>query len=380
MHQLLPWHVARAPVVAPAVLPAWVQNLALWTWYEIPNTALASVDPDPEPIGNTGPESKITAWCGSALRRIGSYYLIGAAGGHADYGGNEVDALQLNTEVPAWVQLTAPSANADIYDAEALFYADLRPAATHTYYSKQYINSRDLMVVVSLGGLSGLGAEPPAEWPWTNDTKLPYCWSWATQDWMHPETVAPALMTGDATSNLGCVHPITGDVYITRTGGDGWWRLNASTLTWTMVSEITESNYCGSAIDPTRDRMLIVGAFNVEAGPRVRGLDGTFVTSTFGGLGADPLKVGAYSGVVYDEANDTYLSIYNNNPIDVHRVDAETFVVDHPEIAGTPPADRPNGIHNSPQYVPELGGVVLANSYAGNAFFLRTSLTASPLI
>ena len=52
--------------------PAWVSSLPLWEWYPIPNTALSSVEPTPRPLGNSGPASKINAWCGATLKRQGS--------------------------------------------------------------------------------------------------------------------------------------------------------------------------------------------------------------------------------------------------------------------------------------------------------------------
>lgn len=48
------------------------------------------------------------------------------------------------------------------------------------------------------------------------------------------------------------------------------------------------------------------------------------------------------------------------------------WAVDLPTISGSV-AQRSNGIHNAAQYVPELKGVVLANSYTGNVKFMRTA-------
>src|SRR4051812_21785772 len=78
-------------------LPSWVSALPLWQWFEIPNTALSSAPPT-GPAGDYGDvTSKISDWVGAALKREGSFYIIGMVGGHNDYFGNEVDALELNT-------------------------------------------------------------------------------------------------------------------------------------------------------------------------------------------------------------------------------------------------------------------------------------------
>ena len=42
-------------------------------------------------------------------------------------------------------------------------------------------------------------------------------------------------------------------------------------------------------------------------------------------------------------------------------------------MSGTPPAARESAILNAIQYVPELKGVVIANSYSGNVFFARVA-------
>ena len=110
-----PSPVTPTPPSGP--LPAWVAALPLWQWHEIPNTALSSVEPSVRPLGITGPRSKIDAWCGATLKRKGSVYMLGAAGGHGDYAGNEVDALQLNVATPQWVELRGPTPNTDIINA-----------------------------------------------------------------------------------------------------------------------------------------------------------------------------------------------------------------------------------------------------------------------
>jgi hypothetical protein len=118
---------------------------------------------------------------------------------------------------------------------------------------------------------------------------------------------------------------------------------------------------------------LLVGGWGNRA-PEVRALaSGVANPVSFGGLGASPITTGPYEGVVYDEANDAFLVFKNTNPISVYRVRASDFYVDQPAVSGTLPAQRPNGIHNAVQYVPELRGVVLANSYTGNVLFLRTA-------
>jgi hypothetical protein len=358
-----------------AATPSWVSNLPLWQWYSIPNTALSSIEPSPRPAGNTGPSSKIIAWTGATLKRKGSIYLIGAAGGHADYAGNEVDALELNTESPRWKQLSPPSPHNQLITG-AQYYLDTKPAATHTYYATQFIDARNRMLVIASPGMDMGGLPlPPAGWAYLGNPGYSFSFHLETNTWDPPEYIERYGGGGDFTAALVAKHPVTEDIYYSRTG-DGWWRWTQLTNTWTKLSNNGETNYAGAAIDPTRSRMLIVGSYGGDVNPRVRDLTGNLIPVTFGGLGAAALKLGGYPGVIYDEANDKFLVFHNSaSGIAVHRVDAATWFVDAAPLTGPAPSRRTNGVHNSVQYVPELGGVVLANDYHGNVLFVRTSAT-----
>jgi hypothetical protein len=360
---------ARSAAQVPA-LPAWVSSLPLWEWYPIPNTALSSVEPSPRPLGNTGPVSKIVAWCGATLKRQGSVYLIGAAGGHADYGGNEVDALQLNTATPHWVELRGTSANADMVGGSGV-YLDLKGASTHTYYATQFIDARNRMIVFeNPGAAGGPFPAPPAGFAYAGKP-VSTSFNLSTNDWDSPTYIPSYTAGGDWTACLVVKHPVTEDVYYNRYAA-GWWRWTQATNTWAKLSDQNQpGNYRGAAIDPGRSRMLLVGG---SGAPEVRGLDGTPLTVSFGGLGASVLAVGGYPAVIYDEVNDSYMAVYNTaTSVGVFRIDAGTWAVDAPVMTGTAPAARTNGIQNSAQYVPELGGFVIANTYTGNVYFVRTS-------
>ncbi|MBI2558897.1 right-handed parallel beta-helix repeat-containing protein, partial [Candidatus Woesearchaeota archaeon] len=357
-------------------LPSWVKNLPLWQWYEIPNTALSSVAPSPTPCGITGPISKIVAWTGATLKRQGSLYVLGAAGGHGDYCGNEVDAIQLNTDNPRWVQLSPPSPNSQVINS-AQYYLDLKPSATHTYYATQFINARNRMIVVDSPGM-GLGGlpNPPAGWPYAGDPGYSFSFNLYTNSWDAPEYVSRYTGGGDFTAALVAKHPVTEDIYYSRTYGGEFWKWTQATNSWSKINTNSETNYAGAAIDPKRNRMLVVGSYSGTSNPRIRNLvDASSIPVTFNGLGASVLQLSGYPGVVYDEANDKFLVFYNSGSgIKIYRVDAETMYVDTPSVTGTVPTDRQNGIQNSVQYVPELGGIVIANSYDGNVMFMRTSL------
>jgi hypothetical protein len=179
--------------------------------------------------------------------------------------------------------------------------------------------------------------------------------------------------SGEWLAALACSDPLTGDIYYARSGGSGnLWRWSRSSNTWTALAAIGHTNYAGSAIDPGRKLMLVVGDWNGTVGPRVYRTDtGAAVATAFTGLSGNALKMAEYPGVIFDEHNDRFLVFKNASPIEVYAVSPVTWEVSRLSTTGAAPPARPNGIHNSPQYVPELRGVVIAPSYSGNLHFMR---------
>ncbi len=362
-----------AKLSAPSgFLPAWVETLPLWQWHEIPNTALSNVDPLVPSLGRTGSRSKIDAWCGATLKRRGSIYMLGAAGGHADYAGNEVNALQLNTDAPQWVELRSPSSNSAVINA-AQFYLDKRPSATHTYYASQFIDSLDRMLVFASAGLNGPFPPAPVDFPYLSN-KRSFSFNLALGDWDPPDYVATFPGGGDSLACLCAKHPWTDDVYYSRNYGTGWYRWASASNTWARLSDVTRAPwYASAAIDPLRNRMLLVGGYSAVP-PEVRNLDGTPIQITFTGMGASALAISGYPNVSYDEVNDRYVVMFNaGGVIQVLLVHPDTWWVDEQTMTGPVPLERANGLHNAVQYVPELRGLVVANRHNGNVLFVRTA-------
>lgn len=376
----------------PSVLPLWAQGAAVQEWIEIDGTALSSVAPSPVDTRYGRPEFKIGGWNGATLKRSGSVYMLGAAGGHGDYAGNEVNAIDLSLDAPAWTELKARSAVEDIYIYSTV-NRDLTRSSPHNYWATQFDQVNNRMLICSGGGPwgTGIAAEFPNEaptdpmWPWrtgAGSTPAPdpvvaplMGFDLASGEWTPPEGVGslglmPVVI---GTADLVCANPITNEIFVNKPGSGALYKYNATTGSWTNVgSWYLNGGYAGSAVDPTRDRMLVVGDFGGSRDPFVRStLNASAVSVTFGGLGAAALRMSGYPGVVYDEDNDRFLVFKNDNPITVYSVNAADFTVSLLTTTGTTPAQRQNGIHNSVQYAPELRGVVMANSYTGNVKFMR---------
>ncbi|MBI3348050.1 MAG: hypothetical protein HY020_12685 [Burkholderiales bacterium] len=377
-----PTPAASAPPASPAeaatppvaTLPAWAKGLAAWQWAPIAGTALSKIEPNPRPLGITGPSAKIDTWCGASLKRKGSVYMLGAAGGHADYAGNEVNALDLLADQPAWAELRGPSATTDLLN-KTQFYLDNRPAASHTYYASQFIDRLNRLVVFPSAGLNGSFPATPTNYAYTGTTRS-FSFDFGKKDWDAPDYVARLPNdNGDLNACLCVRHPLTGDVYYSRNGSNDWYRWTSTANRWDRLSSVARTLwYAGAAIDTKRNRMLVVGGYSAVA-PMVLNLNGSTQQVTFGGLGASALTLsGGYPGVVYDESNDLYIVVFNaDGNIKILTVRAGDLYVDSPTLSGPTPAARTNGIQNSVQYVPELKGIVIANNYYGDVYFMKTA-------
>jgi hypothetical protein len=217
---------------------------------------------------------------------------------------------------------------------------------------------------------------PPAGWPYADLSSLVHSFTMDANDWDPPDSIARFPGSGDHYGALCVKHPITEDVYLSKNydGGD-LYKWSQASNAWSLAGRTGRSlYYCGAAIDPDRGRMLLVGSYPGDIAPQVMTLSGASVSVAFGGKGAAALKKSGYPGVVYDEANDRFLVFVNEGAsIGVYRVHPETWVVEEIAMAGAPPAARESAILNAVQYVPELRGIVIANSYNGNVFFARVA-------
>lgn len=314
--------------------------------------------------------------------------MLGAAGGHKDYGGNEVNAIRLEAETPAWIEAEPASPNSEITanDAEGVqYYNDGKPSAGHTYWATQFITSLDRMVIFCTGGYNGPGGNWPSTLSLPANDVLSWSYHWTAQEWDSRSYIAQFPDDGDQTGCLCVKHPTTEEVYYSRNNQPGVYKWTPGSNSWSLVSTHQTYWYCGAAIDPNRDRALCVGSNNGSVAPRIFDLaTGYPVSATFSGLGASALTVGGYPSVVYDSENDCFWVLHLTydgggapNGSRLLKVTAGGLVVSEPTTTGTPPIGRGGtgggGFCNSLQYVPNLKGIVVADSYTGNVKFMRTA-------
>lgn len=117
-------------------------------WHELPNTKIRPLCPSDEQYpgisGNTGCKSVMIAWSGAAFD-IGGNRLLINGGGHADYAGNEVYELDLDTRVMRRINAPSHPVRDGCLAGNNSTYADGRPVSRHTYNHLAYIEDQDLM-------------------------------------------------------------------------------------------------------------------------------------------------------------------------------------------------------------------------------------------
>jgi len=166
--------------VSPAVAADAVRlpfDVPFGTWREIPGTKLKDAWaswglPEHLPQGSaTGASAIITAWNSGALDTKRGVFVIPRAGGHADWGGNQV--VGFNLKDLKWQYLRPFSPNypplnpSNPKETYINPYSDGTPASVHTYDAVEYLPTVDR--IWSAGGIyhsPGGESSPPKTWWW----------------------------------------------------------------------------------------------------------------------------------------------------------------------------------------------------------------------
>jgi hypothetical protein len=130
-------------------VPTWLSGLTVGEWGVLTATTLAASGvgwAGTNPGGSDG-YAGIFAYSGAVINTDGFYsgatWISGPAlilwgGGHGNYAGNEVYALSLRPDTPAWYRLTDPTITAPVNQGED---ASGYPVSRHTYDAISYVNT-----------------------------------------------------------------------------------------------------------------------------------------------------------------------------------------------------------------------------------------------
>ena len=323
-------------------------------WYEIPNTQIEPLCPtDPALKGNTGCSAVISAWNGGIADNAGNRLLFWG-GGHGDYFGNEVYALDLNTLTMS--RLTDPSAPTNVKECPES-YLDGRPSARHIYNGMVYLRRSNVMFAYG-GSKSACGAMSDVAWNF----------DLATSNWrrVDPHGInRPANLPGV----LADYDPTTGMVFLSDTAT--FFRYDPDTAKYQKLNSLRGvDHHLSGIIDPGRKMFFMFGgpgqswAIDIQHGSR-------FVLQDWARRvrGCDALLHANAPGLAYDSDSKQIVGWAGGDT--VYLFDPQTRTCASETHPGGPGPAQPNGTFGRFRYFPALGVFALVNGWKQNAFVLR---------
>ncbi len=226
-------------------VPAWVSNLATFTWTSFANT-------DPSTIGGGG----CTAFSGAAYDTSRKQFIF-FGGGHGDSDVNGVYAVRIGLDTPDRVVLKSNSTSR----IDNPYYADGTPTSRHSYGSNIYHPGADRLITPICA----------AAWGVANIYPNMDGFSLASNTWDTAGTWPSQPSTnGDSTGSSSCVDT-SGNIYMSLTNGSGdrimKWTPTGGTYspgswsTWvtTTFASVWFDKENALAYDPTRNRLIYFG-------------------------------------------------------------------------------------------------------------------------
>lgn len=323
-------------------------------WHELPGTQLSPHCPTvPEIQGNTGCESVVIAWNGG-VADLKRNRLIIWGGGHSDYFGNEIYALDVNKA--SLERLTDPSPVSNVGSCPES-YTDGRPSARHTYNGLVYVPEQDAMF--SFGGSKSIcGGMSDRIW------KLEFAGlAWTLMEPHRGDKFlnAPGISTD--------YDPNTHSIFFSDTAS--FFRYDPATNTVKKLADLHGvDDHLTGVVDPEKKLFIMAGYpgqfWAIDIGPRskynpqdwskrIRSCD-SLLQVPDPGLAFDPIlhKIVGWAG-----GDSVYL------------VDLEQKACEERSFSGGPGKASQKGSFGRFRYFPALGAFVIVNDWKRNAFTLR---------
>lgn len=333
-------------------------------FHQLANTRLRSVcaaeNGYPQVAGASGCPAITGTWNGAVFDTTRNRMIVWG-GGHNDYYGNEIYAVNLATSTVE--RLTAPGLPVASSCTEGIVN-NTQPNSRHTYDGIEYIPTVDRMFV--FGGSLACGSGNFGSDTWTFD--------FATMRWSRV-TPTGSLPSGDA-GMMTAFDPVSGLVYVHDRRY--LYSFNPSTGAYTRLSNTNESlgYHLAATIDPKRRLFIIVGYDTSSGGGRVHAYSiatgSTYAMQTLSTTGGSGLIGELYPGLDYDPVADRLVAWGEGTRNVVYQLNVDTRVWSATTFTGGPtPAG--NGTHGRFRYSPVSGVYVLVNRVDDNAYILRLS-------
>ncbi|MDH4053935.1 MAG: hypothetical protein OEW73_00355 [Gammaproteobacteria bacterium] len=342
-----------------------VPDLAPGEWYEVPNSAIRSVMPNPTPSGFGDPAGIIYAWSGGAYDTFRDRLLVWG-GGHSDYAGNELYAFDLNTL--RWARLTDPSSLSGFSENSSTM-PDGRPKSVHTYDHLEF-DPLSRKFFAGSGSTWREGTSTSTSWffnfdrnEWERQQNLPG----EIYDLIHPSMVSDydpvskrIVMLGPQSS--GDFDPITG----------AWRQHGSKVFPWGPLGHT-------GAIDPVNRKFVSIGRgsaliFNID---NIGTLTNRQSLNSTGSRQAEDYDA---PGLVYDPTIKRLVAWGSGQTVYSLDVATRTWY-EHPATnavsPGNPYAGNYNGTFGRFRYVPSRNLYIVVTSIDRNVYLYKLSAAAT---
>jgi hypothetical protein len=327
-------------------------------WIEIADSRLADVCPPAtdDYDFSYACQAVITAWNGGAADTARDRLIVWG-GGHGDYFGNEVYALDL--DLLTLVRLNDPSPIDNVRQCP-FSYIDGKPSSRHTYDAPAYLEHADRMF--HFGG-SRASCGFLADDTWTLDLE--------TLEWtdMQPAGDHPA-------GNPGVVADYDADAQVVYLhDGAAFWRYALEANAYTRLAESAIDYHMTGRVDPVRQEFVIAGCLGCADSGGLKRISiaagSDFALEDLNGTqqGCDDLLAPVGPGLAWDPVSERLVGWPGGD--DVFALDLEAVACTRYEGEGGPGPAKDNGTYGRWRYFPDEGVFAVVNDWQSNAFAFR---------
>jgi hypothetical protein len=340
-------------------------------WFQIPNSQLAPNCPSETTFNISGScDAVISAWSGGIADTTRNRLVVWG-GGHTDYSGNELYALDLNALT--MTRLNNPSSAATTCVAAD---ADGNPNARHTYDGMVYLPGTDELFAFNGSLACSLGATAAPPDSWTNNQ--------ATLKWTQQQYAGTSpgnLGGGTGFGDTADYDPNTQLVF--ATDPTGLFSYNRTSNTWASLSKYSHDYHMTAVVDPGRKLFILFGgtAAGDDGGPGgiqvvniASGSSYSFQDWNAQVSGCSALQNANYPGLAYDSVQKLIVGWTGGNT--VYLFNPDTMTCTSQTYTGGPAAAQANGTFGRFRYFPALNVFAVVNDWQQNGYTLR--LTAAP--
>jgi hypothetical protein len=328
-------------------------------WFQVPNSSIRPLCPSYSDIqGASGCASVMSAWSGGLFDTKRNRLII-TGGGHTDYFGNEIYAIDLTTNPVSKVLVKDASHGAAISNVTSCpeGYNDGTMDSRHNYGGLAYLPTKDLYMLYS-GSRANCGFFENHVWTFNP----------ATLAWSHDFTGSggPDFSHGgvpDVAYDL-----VTDSVYALNIGDASFWRYDLTTHTFALLANqppVCNTSNITAVVDPVRRIYLCIGA---GAFSKIS-LNTPYAASNLSGSGCSTLIGTAAPGFAYDPVQKLMVGWAGGNTAYLYNPDTDSCTTT--TFSGGPTTIQGNGTYGRFQYSPASGVFVVVNDVDSNVYSLR---------